>query len=59
MKRREVIKVLEKNGFILARNGGNHDVYFNPVTMITVPLKRHSEIEDITVKKILKQAGIK
>lgn len=58
MKRRDVIKILEKNGFVLARNGGNHDVYFNSVTLITIPLKRHNEIEDVIAKKIFKQAGI-
>lgn len=58
MKRRDVIKILEKNGFVLARNGGNHDVYFNPITLITIPLKRHNEIEDVIAKKIFKQAGI-
>ena len=29
MKRRELIKLLEKNGWYIKRNGGNHDLYTN------------------------------
>ncbi|WP_349255148.1 type II toxin-antitoxin system HicA family toxin [Acetivibrio sp.] len=27
MKRNDLIKLLEKNGWYLKRNGGNHDIY--------------------------------
>ncbi len=27
MKRRDLIKLLEKNGWTFLRNGGNHDIY--------------------------------
>ena len=29
MKRRDLIKLLEKNGWYLKRKGGNHDIYTN------------------------------
>lgn len=29
MKTKDLIKLLEKNGWYLKRNGGNHDVYTN------------------------------
>lgn len=27
MKRRELVKLLEDNGWYIKRNGGNHDIY--------------------------------
>lgn len=27
MKRRDLVKMLEKNGFYLKRHGGDHDIY--------------------------------
>lgn len=27
MKRKDLVKLLEKNGWYLKRNGGNHDLY--------------------------------
>lgn len=38
---RTAIKELKAHGFILARNGANHDVYMNPTTGRIIPLKRH------------------
>ena len=29
MKRRDLVKLLEKNGWYLKRNGANHDLYTN------------------------------
>ncbi|MBQ4513459.1 MAG: type II toxin-antitoxin system HicA family toxin [Anaerolineaceae bacterium] len=31
MKRRDLIKLLEENGFVFIRNGGNHDIYIKGV----------------------------
>ena len=58
MKRRDVVKKLEQNGFEFKRHGGRHDVYYNPETKRTVPVERHREIEDIMVKEIFKEAGL-
>ena len=44
--RKEAISILEDDGFILARHGSNHDIYFNPQKRITVPVKRHDFDED-------------
>lgn len=52
------IKALKDNGYVLKRNGANHDVYFNPQTKITIPVKRHDFDED-DMRYILKEAGIK
>ena len=28
--RKETVNILESDGFILARHGSNHDIYFHP-----------------------------
>lgn len=53
----ETLKLLKQNGFILAREGKNHTIYFNPKTGITVPVKRHG-FNEATQRYILKEAGI-
>lgn len=58
MKRKEVIRKLEENGWRLDRHGGNHDIYYNEALKRAIPIKRHAEIDDTTAKKIFKQAGI-
>ena len=52
------IKALKDNGYVLKRNGANHDVYFNPQTKITIRVKRHDFDED-DMRYILKEACIK
>jgi len=53
--RKETIATLESDGFILARHGSNHDIYFNPAKGITIPVKRHDFDED-DKRYILKEA---
>lgn len=55
--RKETIRLLEDNGFILARHGSNHDIYFHPTMQITIPVKRHDFDED-DKRYILKEAKI-
>ncbi len=54
MKKRDLIKQLEKMGFKLERNGKSHDVYIKGSMVIEVP--RHSEVNEYTAKSILKRA---
>jgi len=56
VKRKELIKYLEENGFYLLREGGNHSIYTNDLK--TLPVKRHRTIERITANEICKQAGL-
>jgi mRNA interferase HicA len=56
VKRRDLIRYLEKNGFYLLREGGNHSIYTNDSKVI--PVKRHKEFDRITANEICKQAGI-
>ena len=54
VKYRELVKQLEQLGYILVRHGGNHDVFLNGLTEISVP--RHREIDEVTAKQILRKA---
>lgn len=56
--RKETINELTARGFILARHGSNHDIYFNPETKITIPVKRH-DFDENDKRYILKEADKK
>jgi len=58
MKRKDVIKILEQNGWYLKRSGHDHDIYWNDKARRPVPVKRHNEIPDLEAKLIFKEAGI-
>lgn len=53
MKRRALIKKLEAKGFILARHGGNHDVYKRGSDEEAIP--RHNEINEMLARHIIKK----
>ncbi len=57
MKRKKLIKLLEKNGWTLKRNGGSHDIYGKDGKRETIP--RHSEINEQLAKEIIKRRGLK
>lgn len=44
MKTKDLINLLEKNGWYLKRNGSNHDVYTDGVN--TEPIPRHKEVKE-------------
>ncbi|NIM18100.1 MAG: addiction module toxin, HicA family [Candidatus Aminicenantes bacterium] len=54
MKRRDLIKQIEKRGCILIRHGGKHDWYQNPQTKVSQPVPRHNEIKEYLAKHIIK-----
>lgn len=57
---REIIKLLEQNGFKFIRSNGSHRIYRNPKSgkQVTVPY-HNKQLKQGTEKSILKQAGIK
>lgn len=57
MKRKELIKMLERNGWTKAREGSNHTVYTKGEKMEAVP--RHTEIAENLAKAIIKRQGLK
>jgi predicted RNA binding protein YcfA (HicA-like mRNA interferase family) len=56
VKRRDLIKYLEENGFYLLREGKKHSIYTNDER--TFPVKRHHTIDRITANEVCKQAGL-
>ncbi|MBS3975205.1 MAG: type II toxin-antitoxin system HicA family toxin [Syntrophomonadaceae bacterium] len=57
MKRRELIRLLEKNGWWLLRNGARHDIYTNGKK--NEPIPRHQEIDEMLAKAIIKRQELK
>jgi len=57
IKRRDLIKYLQNNGFFLLREGNNHSIYTNDKK--TLPIKRHRVLDRITANELCKQAGLK
>jgi predicted RNA binding protein YcfA (HicA-like mRNA interferase family) len=61
MKVREVVKWLEKDGWVLDRTRGSHRQYVHPTKTGTVTVPGH-EGDDMpvgTLNSILKKAGLK
>ena len=56
MKRRQLIKLLEKSGWKFSRSGGNHDVYFKGNQREAIP--RHREIDEELAKAIIKRHSL-
>lgn len=57
MKRKDLVKLLESNGWYLLRNGANHDIYTNGQKCEPIP--RHSEIKEQLAKSIIRRQGLK
>lgn len=57
MKSRDLIRLLEKAGFKLQRNGSNHDIYVRNNEVVPVP--RHKEVKERLAKDIIKKHGLK
>ena len=56
MKRCDLIKLLEENGFEFVRNGGNHDIYKRGNEKEVI--ERHNEIPEMLAKKIIKRRNL-
>ena len=61
MKVKEIIKLVEKDGWYLARTKGSHRQYKHKIKigLVTVPGKLSDELAPGTQNSILKQAGLK
>lgn len=57
MKRRDLIKLLEKNGWYFKRNGGNHDIYTNGKE--NEPISRQREIKESIANAIIRRRKLK
>lgn len=58
MKRRKLIRHLEKQNCIFIREGGNHTIYKNPSNGKMSAIPRHREVKEFLAKKICEDLGI-
>ena len=56
MKQRDLIKLLERNGWYLKEHGANHDKYTNGEYVEMIP--RHSEVNENLAKAIIRRRGL-
>jgi len=49
VKRRDLIRYLEKNGFYLLREGSNHSIFTDGKKV--VPVKRHKQFDRVTANE--------
>ena len=54
MKRRDLIRELEKAGCVFARHGGRHDWWQNPLTKASQRISRHNEIGEHLARNIIR-----
>ena len=60
MKSKEMVKLLENNGFRFIRQKGSHAIYHNSATRKTVIVPMHNtDLKKGIEQNILKQAGLK
>lgn len=57
MKRRDLIKLFENNGWYYLRDGDRHDIYTNGKN--SEPIPRHREINEMLAKSLIKKYGLK
>ena len=57
IKRNDLVKMLERNGWYFKRSGGGHDIYTNGQECETIP--RHREIKENLARAIIKRRGLK
>ncbi|MDD2211507.1 MAG: type II toxin-antitoxin system HicA family toxin [Clostridia bacterium] len=57
MKRKDLIKLLENNGWWFKREGHDHTIYTNGKD--NEPIPRQTEVDEILAKKIIKRRGLK
>lgn len=56
MKRAELVRKIVALGAELIREGGNHTLYVNPRTRVSLVIPRHREIKELLAHKIIREA---
>jgi len=59
MKPKELIKILQKNGFLFVRQSGSHAIYKKTEDIMVVVPIHNRDIPKGTLNGIIKDAGIK
>ena len=57
MKRKDLIRLFEQNGWKIAREGGNRTVYTNGKEVEAIP--RHNEVNERLAKALIKKHKLK
>ena len=57
MKKRDLVKLLENNGWYFHHHGSNHDIYAKGSIRLSFP--RHSEIKENLAKYIIRVYKLK
>jgi len=58
LKRKELIRYLNRKGCLLHRKGGKHSVFINPENKLSTTVPRQQEIGDKLARKICRDLGI-
>ena len=58
MKRRNLLRHLEKYGCYLLREGAKHSVYRNKNTGEQASVPRHNEVDNATARAICRKLGV-
>ena len=58
MKRRELLRHLERHGCELLREGANHTVYVNRSRGKVSTIPRHREVNEFLARKICRDLGV-
>lgn len=58
MKRRDLVRHLEKHGCEMWREGGNHTVFVNRAKRKTTAVPRHRELNEFLARKICRDLDI-
>lgn len=58
MKRKDLLRHLQKHGCRLLREGSRHSVYVNRSEKKASTVPRHREIDDFLCRKICKDLGV-
>ena len=57
MKRRDLIRLPERNGWYYLRSGGSHDIYTNGKEI--EPISRQKEIKEAVAQAIIRRRRLK
>jgi len=57
MKRKELIRLLEQNGWTLKREGGDHSIFVKGNVRESIP--RHHEVDEGLARDIIKRRKLK
>ncbi|MGO8747255.1 MAG: type II toxin-antitoxin system HicA family toxin [Thermoguttaceae bacterium] len=58
MRRRDLVRHIERNGCHLEREGARHSIYRNPANGICAAVPGHREMKETTARTICDQLGI-